>query len=83
MNDLSYAERRNITQPAAYWDAFQRAADCAGMPLSEWLGAVALAALPPHIAAQLPARRKPGRYASLPSLPVSILPSIPELPLAR
>lgn len=30
--------RKNITQPADWWAAFQRAANAAGMSLSEWMG---------------------------------------------
>lgn len=50
------SERKNITQPADRWVAFQAAAKAAGMSLSEWLGKAGESALPPKVAKKLTER---------------------------
>ena len=38
--------RKNITQPADWWAAFQQAADAENATLSEWVGEACLERLP-------------------------------------
>ncbi len=40
------SERRNITQPADWWAAFEAEAKKDGLALSEWVGACCVANLP-------------------------------------
>ena len=49
-------ERKNITQPADWWAAFEEAARAEGMTLAAWLGEAAKAKLPKRIAAKLSER---------------------------
>ena len=46
------SDRRNITNPPAWWAAFEAAADSAGLSLSEWVGEACRRAVP------YPQRRK-------------------------
>lgn len=55
------AERRNITQPAAWWAEFEKAARRSGQTLSEWLGECGVANLPADVQAKLPERQGAGR----------------------
>ena len=50
--------RKNITQPADWWDAFKAAADKEGLKLSEWIGNACCAALPKKVADKLSERLK-------------------------
>jgi hypothetical protein len=56
-------ERKNITQPADWWVAFEAAAEAEGVSLAAWLGEAAKAKLPPKVAKKLterpPANRPP------------------------
>lgn len=65
------AERRNITQPGDWWDAFETQANIMEMSLSEWIGYSCFVRLPKRLceelSARLPAHRPPaahGRPAS-------------------
>lgn len=49
-------ERKHITQPADWWEAFTEAADREGVSLAEWLGEAAKAKLPPKVAKKLTER---------------------------
>lgn len=40
------SQRKNITQPADWWDAFKKQAEAEGMTLSEWMGWACRAKLP-------------------------------------
>lgn len=42
-------ERRNITQPPDWWEAFENDAKAAGMSLSEWIGFACMERLPNKI----------------------------------
>lgn len=53
--------RRHITQPEDWWQAFEAAADASGMNLSAWLGEAGKSQLPPKIAKQLSDRPPPNR----------------------
>lgn len=55
------AQRRNITQPADWWHAFESAAEAAATSLSEWIGDACRAALAPDAAEQLSRRRTRGK----------------------
>jgi len=46
-------QRRNVTQPVDWWDAFKAAADKQGVSLSEWIGSACKAKLPAKVAAKL------------------------------
>lgn len=48
--------RKNITQPAEWWAAFESQAKKGGLTLSEWIGAQCLAALPKSAKKGLPER---------------------------
>jgi hypothetical protein len=56
-------ERKNITQPADWWVAFEEQAKAEGLTLAAWLGEAAKAKLPPKVARKLterpPANRPP------------------------
>jgi len=58
------AERKNITQPAAWWAAFESAAAVEGQTLSEWVGDCCLANLEESTAKKLPERVKRGKPKS-------------------
>lgn len=49
--------RKSITQPADHWKYFEKAAERAGIPLSEWMGRCCAENLPPKIRAKLSDRR--------------------------
>jgi len=56
------SERRNITQPADWWAAFEVAAKAEGVNLSEWAGDCMRANLPKDVASGLserPAANRP------------------------
>ena len=46
-------QRKNITQPADYWLAFEAQAEKEDKTLSEWIGDKCLASLPPRVRKQL------------------------------
>lgn len=56
-------ERKHITQPSDWWEAFEEQAKAEGMTLAAWLGEAAKAKLPPKVAKKLterpPANRPP------------------------
>ena len=56
-------ERKNITQPSDWWQAFEEQAKAEGLTLAAWLGEAAKAKLPPKVAKKLterpPANRPP------------------------
>lgn len=54
-------ERKNITQPSDWWDAFEAASDAGGVSLAEWIGEVCRQRLPASVREQLSERRGPGR----------------------
>ena len=49
-------ERKHITQPTDWWEAFKAEADKQGVSLAEWLGEAGKAQLPNRIAAKLSER---------------------------
>lgn len=49
-------ERKNITQPADWWEAFEKQAKAEGMTLAAWLGEAAKAKLPAKVAKKLTER---------------------------
>ena len=49
-------ERKHITQPGDWWEAFKAAADREGVSLAEWLGEAGKAKLPPKVAKKLTER---------------------------
>jgi hypothetical protein len=55
------AERRNITQPADWWAAFETAAKEDGVTLSEWLGESGYARLSTRTRKQLSERVSRGQ----------------------
>ena len=59
-------ERKNLSMPPAWWDAFQRAADAAGKTLSEWVGDACSAKLPAAERKRLPTRTSRGRKKGKP-----------------
>lgn len=54
-------ERKNITQPADWWAAFEAEANRRGLPLSEFMGLAAAKLLAKDQRAGLSKRVKPGR----------------------
>jgi len=58
------SDRKNITQPVDWWDAFEAAAAAEGVSLAEWLGACGVANLPKDVAAKLSERGTRGRPPS-------------------
>jgi hypothetical protein len=55
-------ERKNITQPADWWVAFEEAAKAEGVSLAAWLGEAAKAKLPQKVSKKLserPAANRP------------------------
>jgi len=54
-------ERKNITQPADWWAAFEAEAAKRGMPLSEFIGLAASKMLTKEQRKELSERIKPGR----------------------
>lgn len=50
------SERKNIVQPAEWWDAAATEAKKKGKSLSEWIGDLILAALPARVRSRLPKR---------------------------
>lgn len=57
-------DRKNITQPADWWAAFEAAAEAEGVSLAEWLGECGKANLPKEVAAKLSERGTRGRPPS-------------------
>jgi hypothetical protein len=55
------SERRNLTQPADWWQAFEQAANGQGVPLSVWVGRQCLLSLPTQIRHRLSDRPHVGR----------------------
>lgn len=59
--------RKNITQPADWWAAFESQAQAEGLSLSAWIGKVGRDALPKRVAGKLsersPAHRPKGSNA--------------------
>jgi len=53
---VEHIQRRNISQPADWWAAFEQQAEAEGMTLSAWLGDAAKAKLPPKVVKTLTAR---------------------------
>lgn len=49
--------RKNIVQPADWWEAFEERAAKAGQSLSEWVGEQCKAALPQRAQAKLSERK--------------------------
>lgn len=49
-------ERKHITQPEDWWDAFKTEADKQGVSLAEWLGEAGKAQLPKRVASKLSER---------------------------
>lgn len=54
-------ERKNITQPTDWWEAFQKQADEAGQSLSEWIGEAGKKHLPKDARKKLSERGTRGR----------------------
>lgn len=53
--------RKNITQPADWWAAFEDQANAEGVNLSEWVGACCVANLPVPVQKALRGRKSVGR----------------------
>ena len=49
-------ERKNITQPSDWWEAFEKAAKAEGMTLAAWIGEAAKKQLPSKVAKKLTER---------------------------
>lgn len=49
-------ERKHITQPTDWWDAFQAQAQAEGMTLAAWLGEAGKARLPAKVVKKLTER---------------------------
>jgi hypothetical protein len=49
-------ERKHITQPSDWWEAFEAQANAEGMTLAAWLGEAAKKQLPPKVAKKLTER---------------------------
>lgn len=58
------SERKNLSMPADWWDAFERSARAAGQSLSEWIGNAARKALSAEQRKKLSERATPGRPGS-------------------
>ena len=57
-------DRKNITQPADWWVAFEAAAEAEGVSLAEWIGEACKAKLTKRAAAKLSERGTRGRPPS-------------------
>lgn len=57
-------ERKNITQPADWWAAFETQAKAEGLTLSAWIGEAAKAKLPVKVAKKLSQRPPANRPSS-------------------
>ena len=55
------SERKNIIQPVMWWRAFETEAKRRGVTLAAFCGGAMRDALPPEVAAGLPARRGRGK----------------------
>lgn len=55
------ANRKHIICPPDHWEAFQKSADSAGIPLSEWVGQACLKQLPSAVRKTLSDRPGPGQ----------------------
>lgn len=53
--------RRQITQPAAWWDAFEDQARSEGLTVSQWLGKLGFEQLPRKVRRTLPDRPRRGK----------------------
>ena len=49
-------ERKHITQPSDWWEAFEAQAKAEGLTLAAWLGEAAKKQLPPKVAKKLTER---------------------------
>ena len=49
-------DRRNITEPSDWWEAFEAAATASGMTLSAWMGDACVKQLPKTVAKKLSPR---------------------------
>lgn len=59
---MNSSKRKNITQPADWWNAFEDQASAEGLSLSEWIGECCIAFLPDNKAQRLtdrPAANRP------------------------
>ena len=57
-------ERKNISEPADWWAAFESQAKAEGLSLSAWIGEAGKAKLPPKVAKNLterPAANRPAK----------------------
>jgi len=61
MTDTPEAIRKNITQPADWWQAFEAEAERRGLNLSQFLGLAGLELLPAKTKRKLSERIRPGR----------------------
>ncbi len=62
--------RKNITQPADWWAAFEAEATRQNLPLSKWIGKVLKASLPYSVSDELSERKgvgQPRKSATTPS----------------
>ena len=57
------SERRNITQPADWWPAWERQAAAEGLELSAWIGRQCAKRLPKAVRESLSVRAAKGRPA--------------------
>jgi len=57
-------ERKNVSEPADWWAAWERAAAAKGLHLSEWIGQQCNRALPREVRDELSHRAKRGRIAA-------------------
>ena len=54
-------ERKNITQPSDWWEAFEKQANAEGMTLAAWMGLQCTKALPKKVRNELTERATRGR----------------------
>ena len=59
-------QRKHITQPDDWWDAFKAEAEKKGISLAEWLGEAGKAQLPKKVATTLSKRPPANRPRNLP-----------------
>ena len=55
------ADRKNITMPSDWWEAFEAQAKADALPLSEWIGEQCLSALPRKVQSELSDRTRRGK----------------------
>lgn len=58
---MTPSQRKNISEPADWWPAWERAASAKGLNLSEWIGLQCNRALPKAVRESLSERVKQGR----------------------